>query len=107
MLYVKLYSWYVMPPTVHKVLIHGADIMKAVFVPVGQLSEESQEASNKYFKKARLFNSRTFNQAANNEDIFHHLLISSDPVISNLRKIEKPKIDLKMAAVEQLLLNNN
>lgn len=51
--YVKLYGWYKMPSSVHRVLIHGADIIKAAIVPVGSLSEEPQECRNKDIKNYR------------------------------------------------------
>lgn len=41
-LYVQLYNWYRMPPSVHKILIHGSLIIKNALVPIGQLSEEAQ-----------------------------------------------------------------
>jgi hypothetical protein len=40
-----------MPPTVHKLLIHGADIIENEVLPIGQLSEVAQEARNKDFKR--------------------------------------------------------
>lgn len=75
-----------MPPTVHKVLVHGADIVKHALVPIGQLSEEAQEARNKEFKKYRQDYSRKMSREKTNEDIFNMLLISSDPLITSLRK---------------------
>ncbi|CAI6353622.1 unnamed protein product [Macrosiphum euphorbiae] len=44
--YISLYKWYYMPSSVHKLLFHGADIIKHAIVPIGQLSEEAQEARN-------------------------------------------------------------
>lgn len=38
-LYLSLYSWYNIPATVHKILNHGAAIIKYHIVPIGQLSE--------------------------------------------------------------------
>lgn len=38
-LYVKLYSWHTMTPTLHKVLVHGSDIIKNALLPIGQPSE--------------------------------------------------------------------
>jgi hypothetical protein len=35
------------PATVVKVLVHGADIVSGVIIPVGQFSEEAQESRNK------------------------------------------------------------
>jgi len=43
-LYVELYDWYRMPPSVHKVLIHGALVIKYSLLPIGFLSEEAQES---------------------------------------------------------------
>jgi hypothetical protein len=57
-LYVHLYPWYYMTPTVHKILIHGAEIIQHALVAIGQLSEEAQEVLNKDFKHIREFNTR-------------------------------------------------
>lgn len=80
--------------------------MDAAFVPVGQLSEESQEASNKFFKRARLMNSRTMSRKSNNKDIIHHLLITSDPLISNIRKTEVSKFKYMLQEASALLKKN-
>lgn len=48
--------------TVHKVLIHDAEIINHFGVTIGALSEEAQEASNKVFKAVRLNNSKTFSR---------------------------------------------
>jgi len=45
-LYLKLYSWYRMPPSIHKMLIHGASAIRLAPFPIGMLSEEVQEARN-------------------------------------------------------------
>lgn len=42
--FVKLYEWYKMPASAHKILIHGADVMDTLLLPIGQLSEEASEA---------------------------------------------------------------
>lgn len=41
-LFVSNYPWYYMPTSVHKVLIHGADIIKHAILPIGQLGEEQR-----------------------------------------------------------------
>lgn len=51
--YIKHYKWYYMPQSVHRILIHGADIIEAAEVPVGCLSEEPQECRNKDIRKFR------------------------------------------------------
>jgi len=72
--------------------------------PVGWLSEEAQEAGNKIFKAAKAHNSRKYSRKANNEDIMHHLLISSDPVISKSRVSKNKKVqDLTMEAKNLLV----
>lgn len=88
-LYLQHYSWYPMPPSMHKVLIHGAEIMKACSIPLGRLSEEALESTNKITKNARTNHSRKCNRALTNEDVLHHLLLSLDPVISSMRDLGK------------------
>lgn len=41
-----------MSPTVHKVLIHGSEIVKALGCRMGCWSQEAQEANNKVFRDA-------------------------------------------------------
>jgi len=70
---VELYPWYRMPPSVHKVLIHGCDIMRT-------------------FETYWIFfagHSRMCERRKTNEDIIHYCLVLSDPVISSLRDVEK------------------
>lgn len=88
---VKLYPWYYMPPSVHKVLIHGCNIMRKFNKPIGYFSEEAQETNNKIFRRARAFHSRMCDRRATNEDIMHYCMILSDPVISSLRYQETKK----------------
>lgn len=81
-----------MSATVHKILIHGADIIESLLLPVGQLSEDVLEASHKAYKTIRLHHSRKTARVHTNTDILHMLLISSDPVISSYPKSNtKPK----------------
>lgn len=35
-LFVALYGWYKMPASVHKILIHGADVMDSLLLPIGK-----------------------------------------------------------------------
>lgn len=93
-LFVETYPWYYMPVTVHKILIHGKDIMDAAILPIGMLSEEAEEARNKDYRKYRLMFSRKCSRVATNTDIFHRLLVSSDPFITSLRH-EPSKQDLE------------
>lgn len=84
-LYKRHYNWYYMPPSLHKILFHGAEIMNYFDMPIGNFSEEAQEARNKDFRRIRENNTRKNSRVNTNEDIVHWLLVSSDPVISSLR----------------------
>lgn len=90
-LYLKLYSWYNMPPAVHKVLFHSRKIIDSLNLPIGLYSEEGQEARNKDFRRIRQNNTRKMNRLLTNEDLIHGLLISSDPYIYSLRTTFKKK----------------
>jgi len=59
-LYTNLYSWYYMPPSVHKILIHGSSIIKSFVLPIGVLSEEAQESRNKDIKRYGELQSKVF-----------------------------------------------
>lgn len=76
-----------MSATVHKVLIHGADIANVAIVPIGKLSEEASEARNKDFRKYRESHARKTSRVNNNQDILNMLLLSSDPYISSTRPV--------------------
>lgn len=88
-IYVNLYAWYNMPATVHKILVHGASIIKNCIIPIGQMSEEASEAKNKEIRKARLGHTMKTSRYRTNYDLMKHLLISSDPYITLLRKLPR------------------
>lgn len=87
-LYKKLYSWFYMPVTVHKILYHGSEIIKSFLIPIGQLSEEAMEARNKHFRQYREHRTRKISRTIANEDLLHALLMSSDPFITS-QMVEK------------------
>ena len=102
-LYVRIYPWYPMSPTLHKVLIHGSEIAKTADIPLGQLSEEAQESRNKDYKKIRGELSRKCSRIATNQDVLHRLLFTSDPFIAKFREIPKKKEHVFEDAVINLL----
>ncbi|CAH1114773.1 unnamed protein product [Psylliodes chrysocephalus] len=57
-MYLHLYKWYNMPSGVHKILVHGCDIIGSFDLPIGQLSEEALEARHKEVRKHRLSHTR-------------------------------------------------
>lgn len=40
-IFVQKYPWYYMPTTIHKLLIHGPQIISSALLPIGELSEEA------------------------------------------------------------------
>ena len=80
--YVELYPWYYMPPSVHKLLIHGPVLTKNSVSPIGQFSEEVLESSHKILKFYRREHSRKISREKTNKDIFLRLLLHSDPLLT-------------------------
>lgn len=85
-LYVELYPWYYMPPSLHKILIHGADIIQQFSLPIGMISEEALESRNKDFRNVREFHTRKISREKTMQDLFQSLIVSSDPIISSISK---------------------
>ncbi|XP_024875226.1 uncharacterized protein LOC112456728 [Temnothorax curvispinosus] len=103
-LFVNTYPWYPMPITVHKILIHGPQIIESALLPIGQLSEDAQEARNKDIKKYRESFSRKCSRTKTMEDVFNWLTVSSDPYISSLRKLPQKKLNSFLPEAVELLV---
>lgn len=88
-LYVQKYSWYCMPVTVHKILVHGAEFIKNSKIPVGMLSEEAIEATHKVFRKTRLNHTRKNSRTNTNKDLIERMVLQSEPKLSIHRKEDK------------------
>lgn len=101
--FVHLYPWYYMPTSMHKILIHGKEIINSALLPIGQMSEDAQESSNKYIKKFRTDFTRKCSRVNTMEDLFSRLLLSSDPYISSLRKLPCKKLKSLLPEAVQLL----
>ena len=104
-LFVRLYPWYHMPQALHKVLIHSHQVVRAKPLPIGMLSEEAQEASNKNVKRFRENFTRKTSRKDTNCDLMRRMLCSSDPVISSLRRSadNKKELELPEEAAELLV----
>lgn len=76
-----------MPVTVHKMLMHEAEIITSSIIPVGQMSEEASEAKNKEIRKTRLTHTMKSSRYRTNFDLIKYLLTCSDPYIALLRKL--------------------
>lgn len=104
-LFVDLYGWYYMPASVHKVLLHGGEVIRHFLIPIGQLSEDAQEARNKDFRSYREQYTRKSSRCKTNEDILNRLLISSDPLISSIRPLSRKKAYIISEEVRSLLVS--
>ena len=84
---IALYPWFYMPSSVHKILIHGADMMNHVSLSIGIVSEEAQESRNKDLWNLREQHIRKNSRKNTMEDWMHSLHFSSDPLISSISKL--------------------
>lgn len=82
--YVALYPWFYMPVTAHKILIHGAEIIKASALPLGMMGEDAAESRNKNYRSDRLNYARKCSRVANLTDVFNRAMDTSDPIISSI-----------------------
>ncbi|CAH0561742.1 unnamed protein product [Brassicogethes aeneus] len=90
-MYTNLYGWHPMTPTLHKILVHGATVIKYAIVPIGQMSEEAAEARNKNFRLYRQNYSRKFSRTLSNRDVLQRLLLTSDKFVSLSKKSRTQK----------------
>ena len=93
-----------MPASVHKSLIHGSIIIEHAIEPIGQLSEDAQEANHKCFQNYRENHSRKMSRKSNNKDIFKNLLIASDPIISLSRQIVNKCAEKRIEESDEIIL---
>ncbi len=84
-------KWYNIPPTLHKVLVHGKEIVQATPMPVGWTSEEGSEANTKFARRFHTNHTRKTSQEDTMSDLFNRLIDISDPVIVSYSK-EKKKL---------------
>ncbi|KAJ4438245.1 hypothetical protein ANN_14184 [Periplaneta americana] len=103
-LYVQLYSWHPMTPTMHKILIHGPTVIENALLPIGQLSEEAAEARNKHFRSYRQNYARKFSRESCNLDIINRLLRSSDPLLTSMRPTQRKRTKPFLKETTEMLL---
>ena len=93
-----------MPTVIHKILIHGHQIIEWAPLPKGQLSEDAQESRNKDIKNFREGFSRKFSREKSVQDVSHRLLVSSDPFITSLNNVQPKQGQSLSSEALQLLL---
>lgn len=85
-IFVEMYPWFYMPSSVHKILLHGADIINNISLPIGMMSEEAQESRNKDLRNFREYHTRKNSRKNTMEDLINSLFLTSDPLISSISK---------------------
>lgn len=104
-LYIELYNWYFMPVSVHKMLLHGKQIIDNLCIPVGHASEEGLEATHKLLRNARQHHTCKNSRIRSNTDLIHWLLVVSDPLLAGFRKKSAQKNCQLPAEVLALLVS--
>ncbi|KAJ8894193.1 hypothetical protein PR048_006803 [Dryococelus australis] len=96
-----------MAASVHKILILGSDVMDDIILPIGQLSEDVQEARDKEYRLYWEHHTRKVSRESTNEDLLHSLLISSDPLISSdvLKLLTPPSV--KVSVIDESLTESD
>jgi hypothetical protein len=85
--------WYPMPPSLHRVLFHGQEIIENCPVPFGWTSEEGSEANNKFSRQFATNHARKTSSSDALSDLFHRLVDISDPVLVS-SSVKEKKHDL-------------
>ena len=80
-----------MPVSLHKMLMHGSEVIEELCLPVGQTSKEGMEGKHKDIINTRLRHTCKISRQRINEDLLHGLLVSSDPMIGSYREMRNPK----------------
>lgn len=82
-IYAKNYSLIAnVKPTVHKLLVHGSQLLQLSKIPLGSLSEQALESRNKYIKKFKLKHTFKSSRENINKDLFNSLTLHSWPNLS-------------------------
>ena len=74
-------GWYNIPPTLHKILVHGKEIIEAMPIAIGITSEEGSESNIKFARQFYKHHTRKNCHKNTMFDLFHRLMDVSDPVI--------------------------
>ena len=100
-------GWYSLPPTLHRVLVHGEDIIKATPVAIGTTSEEGSEANAKFARKFLKHHTRKSSHKDTMFDLFHRLLDISDPFVVSQSFVANEKQIRKIPADMALLISES
>ena len=79
--YMSCAQWYDIPPSLHRVLVHGKEIVEATPLPIGITSEEGAESNTKFARRFHENHTRKTSQEDTMSDLFHRMMDISDPII--------------------------
>lgn len=79
---INKFSWYYMPVSVHKILLHGSAVVECLILPIGMMSEKAQKARNKVYRRVRERHIRKMSREKTTTDLMSVMLQQSDPVTS-------------------------
>jgi hypothetical protein len=99
-------GWYSLPPTLHRVLVHGKEIIEATPLALGATSEEGSEANAKFARKYLKHHTRKTSQKETMFDLFHRLLDISDPFVVTQSFIANKKTIRNIPADMALLISD-
>ena len=102
-LFEELFCWFYMPVSVHKMLMHGSQVIKSLCISVGHASEEGLEGTHKIIRTAREHHTCKRSRIRSNTDLINWLLLISDPILVSFRKRSQHKLQQLPSEVLQLL----
>ena len=94
-----------MPVSLHKMLMHGRQIIETLCIAVSHSSKEGLEATHKLLRNARQYHTCKQSRIRSNRDLIHWLLVVSDPLLAGLRKKSSHKNDQLPAEVLALFMS--
>lgn len=81
-IWIREYSWYKMPVSIHTLLVHAARYLEMIDMPISFMTEQCIETGNKVSKYARLNHTRKISRLATMTDHMNWLMGISDPVVA-------------------------
>jgi putative intracellular protease/amidase len=79
--YMSCAKWYDIPPSLHRVLVHGKEIVEATPLPIGITSEEGAESNTKFARRFHENHTRKTSQEDTMSDLYHRMMDISDPIV--------------------------
>ena len=90
-IYMSDAGWYQIPPTLHRVLVHGRAIIEATPLRIGLTSEEGSESNTKFARNFYKNHTRKKSQHNTMSDLYFRLMDCSDPYILGSKFLPKQK----------------